>query len=71
MSNFVRASLLALATMQSSSGVQAITLRTLMENQLAAEAELKADTSIQAYLEEKAIMNVARDIQELSFAQTM
>lgn len=46
MSNFVRASLLALATMHSSSGVQAITLRTIMENQLAAEAELLADTSI-------------------------
>lgn len=48
MSNFVRASLLALATIQSSNGVQAITLRTLLDNQLTAEA----DTSIEAYLNE-------------------
>lgn len=40
-----------------------------MENQLTSELELQSEASIQARLEETAVMNVARDIQELSFAQ--
>ena len=69
MTTFVRASALALAIMQQTSSVNAITLKTLMENQLAAEVELENELSIQARLEESAVMNVARDIKELSFAQ--
>ena len=69
MTTFVKTSALALAMMQHTSSVNAITLKTLMENQLAADVELENELSIQARLEESAIMNVARDIKELSFAQ--
>ena len=62
MDKFVRASLLALAIVHNSTGVQAITLRTLMENQLAADSEMQSDSAIQSLLEEQAVMNVARDI---------
>ena len=65
MTTFVRTSALALAL---TSSVNAITLKTLLENQLGAELELESELSIQARLEESAVMNVARDIQELSFA---
>ena len=66
MSSFVRTSALALTFAASGN---AITLKTLMENQLGADVGLESELSIQARLEETAVMNVARDIQELTFAQ--
>ena len=65
MSTIARASAVALAL---TSSVNALTLKTLMENQIGADLELESEMSIQARLEESAVMNVARDIQELSFA---
>ena len=65
MTTIVRASAVALAL---TSSVNALTLKTLMENQIGADLELESELSIQARLEESAVMNVARDIQELSFA---
>ena len=60
MSNFVRAGILALAMVQSCSNVQAITLKTLLENQAAAGTALQVDTDVR--LHEAAVLNIARDI---------
>jgi hypothetical protein len=46
MSKFVRAGLLALAMVPNSSSVRAITLRTLLENQVTAGSALQADADL-------------------------
>ena len=60
MSKFVRAGLLALAMVPNSSSVRAITLRTLLENQVTAGSALQVDADLR--LKEAATLNIARDI---------
>ena len=63
MSKLLNASLLALISQQAN----AITLRTLLENQISASTSAGVDSS--ARLQEAAVSHVARDIQQLAQIQ--
>ena len=67
MSKFVRAGILAFAMTHSYSIVRAITLRTLLENQITADTEIQTEANVS--VDEQAVLNLAKDIRELTFAQ--